>query len=189
MNEQRIGKILIVDDNEDLLKAAKIFLKRHFAQVDTETNPDLLPILTHNENYDVIMLDMNFTKDVSSGQEGFYWLDRILELDPSAVVVLITAYGDVNLAVRAIKEGATDFVLKPWENERLLATLNSALQLRQKKMEVNLLKDQKATLQQDIDNKFKDIIGQSPAMQKIFETIERVASTDANVLIFTYFVV
>ncbi len=76
---------------------------------------------------------MNFTKDVSSGQEGFYWLDRILELDPSAVVVLITAYGDVNLAVKAIKEGATDFVLKPWENERLLATLNSALNLRQKK--------------------------------------------------------
>ena len=183
MNEQRIGKILIVDDNEDLLKAAKIFLKRHFAQVDTETNPDLLPILTHNENYDVILLDMNFTKDVSSGQEGFYWLDRILELDPSAVVVLITAYGDVNLAVKAIKEGATDFVLKPWENERLLATLNSALQLRQKKLEVNLLRDQKQTLQQDIDNKFKDIIGQSPAMQKVFETIERVAATDANVLI------
>lgn len=183
MNDQRFGKILIVDDNEDLLKAAKIFLKRHFAQVDTETNPDLLPILTHNENYDVILLDMNFTKDVSSGQEGFYWLDRILELDPSAVVVLITAYGDVNLAVKAIKEGATDFVLKPWENERLLATLNSALNLRQKKLEVNLLTDQKNTLQQDLDNKFKDIIGQSPAMQKVFETIERVAATDANVLI------
>src|SRR5690606_27552540 len=183
MNEQRFGKILIVDDNEDLLKAAKIFLKRHFSQVDTETNPDLLPILTHNESYDVILLDMNFTKDVSSGQEGFYWLDRILELDPSAVMVLITAYGDVNLAVKAIKEGATDFVLKPWENERLLATLNSALQLRQKKMEVDLLRDQKQTMQQDIDYKFKDIIGQSESMQKIFETIERVGVTDANVLI------
>lgn len=183
MNEQKTGKILIIDDNEDLLKAARIFLKRHFAQVDTETNPDLLPILVHNEQYDVILLDMNFTKDVSSGQEGFYWLDRILELDPSAVVVLITAYGDINLAVRAIKEGATDFVLKPWENERLLATLNSALQLRQKKLEVVLLKDQKQMLQQDMDSKFKDIIGQSPSMQKIFETIERVAATDANVLI------
>ncbi|MBN3518560.1 sigma-54-dependent Fis family transcriptional regulator [Algoriphagus lutimaris] len=183
MSEQKIGKILIIDDNEDLLKAAKIFLKRHFAQVDTETNPDLLPILTHNEQYDVIMLDMNFTKDVSSGQEGFYWLDRILELDPSAVVVLITAYGDVNLAVRAIKEGATDFVLKPWENERLLATLNSALKLRQKKLEVDLLKDQKQTLQADMDRKFSEIIGQSAVMQKVYETIERVASTDANVLI------
>ena len=103
--------------------------------------------------------------------------------EPPPVVMMITAYGDVNLAVKAIKEGATDFVLKPWENERLLATLNSALNLRQKKLEVNLLTDQKNTLQQDLDNKFKDIIGQSPAMQKVFETIERVAATDANVLI------
>ncbi|RPA69423.1 sigma-54-dependent Fis family transcriptional regulator [Cyclobacteriaceae bacterium YHN15] len=183
MKEQKTGKILIVDDNEDLLKAAKIFLKRHFAQVDTESNPGLLPILMVNEQYDVIMLDMNFTKDVSSGQEGFYWLDRILELDSSAVVVLITAYGDVNTAVKAIKEGATDFVLKPWENEKLLATLNSALQLRQSKLEVSELKNQQQQIYQDIDSKFKDIIGQSPAMVKIFETIERVAGTDANILI------
>ncbi|WP_291789236.1 sigma-54 dependent transcriptional regulator [Cecembia sp.] len=183
MKEQKTGKILIVDDNEDLLKAAKIFLKRHFAQVDTESNPGLLPILVVNEQYDVIMLDMNFTKDVSSGQEGFYWLDRILELDSSAVVVLITAYGDVNTAVRAIKEGATDFVLKPWENEKLLATLNSALQLRQSKLEVNQLKNQQQRFFEDMDSKFKDIIGQSPLMIKIFETIERVAATDANVLI------
>lgn len=183
MKEQKPGKILIVDDNEDLLKAAKIFLKRHFGQVDTETNPGLLPVLIVNEQYDVIMLDMNFTKDVSSGQEGFYWLDRILELDSSAVVVLITAYGDVNTAVKAIKEGATDFVLKPWENEKLLATLNAALQLRQSKLEVSQLKKQQQQLYQDIDSKFKDIIGQSPAMVKVFETIERVAGTDANVLI------
>ncbi|WP_114752107.1 sigma-54-dependent transcriptional regulator [Pleomorphovibrio marinus] len=183
MKEQNPGKILIVDDNEDLLKAAKIFLKRHFYQVDTETNPGLLPILMVNEQYDVIMLDMNFTKDVSSGQEGFYWLDRILELDSSAVVVLITAYGDVNTAVRAIKEGATDFVLKPWENEKLLATLHAALQLRQSRMEISQLKDQQQQIFQDIDSKFKDIIGQSPSMVKVFETIERVAGTDANVLI------
>lgn len=183
MKEQKTGKILIVDDNEDLLKAAKIFLKRHFAQVDTETNPGLLPILMVNEQYDVIMLDMNFTKDVASGQEGFYWLDRILEIDSSAVVVLMTAYGDVNTAVKAIKEGATDFVLKPWENEKLLATLNAALQLRQSKMEVNQLKNQQQQFFEDLDIKFKDIIGQSPAMIKIFETIERVAATDANVLI------
>ncbi|MDO9554127.1 sigma-54 dependent transcriptional regulator [Rhodonellum sp.] len=183
MKEQKSGKILVVDDNEDLLKAAKIFLKRHFGQVDTETNPDLLPILMVNEQYDVILLDMNFTKDVSSGQEGFYWLDRILTLDSSAVVVLITAYGDVNTAVKAIKEGATDFVLKPWENEKLLATLNAALQLRQSKMEVHELRNQNQQLYQDIDRKFKDIIGQSAVMQKVFETIERVAGTDANVLI------
>lgn len=183
MKAQKAGKILIIDDNEDLLKAAKIYLKRHFGQVDTETNPGLLPIMMSNEQYDVILLDMNFTRDVSSGQEGFYWLDRILELDSSAVVVLITAYGDVNTAVKAIKEGATDFVLKPWENEKLLATLHSALQLRQSKLEISQLKDQQQQFFQDMDHKFKDIIGQSPAMMKVFDTVERVAGTDANVLI------
>lgn len=183
MNELKSGKILIVDDNEDLLKAAKIFLKRHFGQVDIETNPGLLPIMMVNEHYDVILLDMNFTKDVSSGQEGFYWLDRILELDSSAVVVLITAYGDVNTAVKAIKEGATDFVLKPWENEKLLATLNAAVKLRQSKLEISQLKDQQQQFFQDMDYKYKDIIGLSPSMIKVFETIDRVAATDANVLI------
>ena len=183
MKEQKSGKILIIDDNEDLLKAAKIYLKRHFGQVDVETNPGLIPILMVNEQYDIIMLDMNFTKDVSSGQEGFYWLDRILEIDSSAVVVLITAYGSINTAVKAIKEGATDFVLKPWENEKLLGTLNSALKLRESKLEVTQLKSQQQQLLQDIDSKFKDIIGQSASMIKVFETIERVAKTDANVLI------
>ncbi|SHM98774.1 DNA-binding transcriptional response regulator, NtrC family, contains REC, AAA-type ATPase, and a Fis-type DNA-binding domains [Cyclobacterium lianum] len=183
MKVEKAGKILVVDDNEDLLRAAKIFLKRQFGQVDTESNPGMLPILMVNEQYDVILLDMNFTRDVSSGQEGFYWLDRILELDSSAVVVLITAYGDVNTAVKAIKEGATDFVLKPWENEKLLGTLNAALQLRQSKLEISQLRNQQQQLLQDMDQKFKDIIGQSPAMMKVFETIERVAGTDANVLI------
>jgi len=137
----KTGKILIVDDNEDLLKAARMFLKRNFKQVDIEKTPDSIPTLLKNENYDVILLDMNFTKDVSSGHEGFVWLERILEIDPSAVVILITAYGDVQMAVKAIKEGAMDFILKPWENERLLATVNSAMQLRKSKIEVNELKD------------------------------------------------
>lgn len=183
MSEEKTGKILVVDDNEDLLKAAKIFLKRHFEQVDTETNPALLPMLVGNRQYDVILLDMNFTKDVSSGQEGFYWLDRILAFDSSAVVVLITAYGDVNTAVKAIKEGATDFVLKPWDNQKLLATLHSALQLRKSKLEITQLKSNQEAIYQDIDSKFKDIIGQSAPMLKVFETIERVAATDANILI------
>ncbi|MEX2593864.1 MAG: sigma-54 dependent transcriptional regulator [Anditalea sp.] len=183
MRQPNNGKILIIDDNEDLLKAAKIFLKRHFLKVYTETNPDLLPILLHNEQYDVVMLDMNFTREVSSGQEGFYWLDRILEMDPSAVVILITAYGDINLAVKAIKEGATDFVLKPWDNDKLLATLHSAMQLRQSKLEIEDLKNQQKLLYDDLDSRFKEIIGQSPAMQKVFDTIQKVAATDANVLI------
>ena len=179
----RVGKILIVDDNEDVLRAAKLYLKRHFLQVDVEKDPENIPDLLNNEVYDVILLDMNFTKDVSSGHEGFYWLDKILEIDPSAVVVLITAYGGVDTAVKAIKEGATDFVLKPWENEKLLATISSALKLRESRLELNQLKDKHKQLNTDINSKFSDIIGKSASMLKIFETIELVAKTDANVLI------
>jgi len=183
MSENKQGKILIVDDNEDLLKAAKMFLKRHIAQVDLEKNPESIPALMANEDYDVILLDMNFTKDVSSGSEGYYWLEKILQIDPSAVVVLITAYGDVQMAVKAIKAGATDFVLKPWENEKLLATLFSAMRLRETLDEVQTLKIKNQEINQVINEKYSDIIGQSTAMQRIFQTIDRVAYTDANVLI------
>jgi len=176
------GKILIIDDNEDLLKAAKIFLKRHFLQVDTEKNPEQIPAILANESYDVILLDMNFTKDVSTGKEGFYWLDRILEIDPSAVIVLITAYGGIDTAVKAIKEGATDFVLKPWENEKLLATLLSATRLRESKVALADLKNKQKEINQ-ISQQFPDILGQSPAMQVVFDTVAKVGQTDANVLI------
>lgn len=183
MTESKSGKILIVDDNEDLLKAAKMYLKRHFAQVDIEKNPEAITNILSNENYDVILLDMNFTKDVSSGSEGYYWLEKILEIDPSSVVVLITAYGDVQMAVRAIKAGATDFVLKPWENEKLLATIYSSLRLRESRNEIESLRIKNKEINQALNEKFSDIIGQSQPMQRIFQTIERVAHTDANVLI------
>lgn len=183
MTDSKRGKILIVDDNEDLLKAAKMYLKRYFAQVDIEKNPEAIPALLNNEDYDVVLLDMNFTKDVSSGSEGYYWLEKILQIDPSAVVVLITAYGDVQMAVKAIKAGATDFVLKPWENEKLLATLYSSMRLRETRDEVETLKIKNQEINQAINSKYIDIIGQSPAMQRIFQTIDRVAHTDANVLI------
>src|SRR5512145_2150981 len=120
---KRLGKILVIDDDEDVLLAARLFLKQHVVLVHTEKSPERIPTLLKNESYDVILLDMNFTRDVSSGRDGFMWLSKILEIDPAAVIVLITAYGDVEMAVRAIKEGAMDFVLKPWQNEKLLATL------------------------------------------------------------------
>jgi len=179
----KIGRILIVDDNEDLLSAARIFLKRHFAQIDVEKNPESLPDLIQNEKYDVILLDMNFTKDVSSGKEGFHWLDKILTINSSAVVVLITAYGDEQTAVKAIKSGATDFVLKPWENEKLLATISSAMQLSQSKQEVVALKDRQKIISAELNNQFHDLIGESAAMLDVYKTIKRVAVTDANVLI------
>lgn len=177
------GKILIIDDNEDLLKAARLFLKRHFGQIDLEKDPQLIPDLLKNASYDVILLDMNFTQDVNSGQEGFHWLDKILEIDPSAVVVLITAFGSVDMAVKAIKAGASDFVMKPWENEKLLATLLSAVALRSSKEEVVQLKAQQQMLREELDHKFKDIIGQSSTMIQVFDTIDRVAETDANILV------
>lgn len=183
MAESKHGKILIVDDNEDLLKAARMYLKRHFAQVDIEKNPEALPALMDHEDYDVILLDMNFTKDVSSGSEGYYWLEKILSIDPSAVVVLITAYGDIQMAVKAIKAGATDFVLKPWENEKLLATLYSAMRLRESRDVIENLKIKNHEINQAQNERYSEIIGHSPAMQKIFQTIDRVAQTDANVLI------
>lgn len=183
MAENKHGKLLIVDDNEDLLKAARMYLKRHFAQVDVEKNPEAIPSLMSNEDYDVILLDMNFTKDVSSGSEGYFWLEKILSLDPSAVVVLITAYGDIQMAVKAIKAGATDFVLKPWENEKLLATLYSAMRLRESRDVIQTLKIKNQEINQAQNERYSEIIGHSGAMQKIFQTIDRVAQTDANVLI------
>jgi DNA-binding NtrC family response regulator len=183
MADSKQGKILIVDDNEDLLKAAKMHLKRHFSQVDIEKNPEAIPALMNNEDYDVILLDMNFTKDVSSGSEGYFWLEKILSLDPSAVVVLITAYGDIQMAVKAIKAGATDFVLKPWENEKLLATLYSAMRLRESRDVIENLKIKNQEINQALNDRYSEIIGTSGAMQKIFQTIDRVAKTDANVLI------
>jgi DNA-binding NtrC family response regulator len=180
---KKFGKILVVDDDEDVLEAARLFLKQHVELVHTEKEPQKIPNLIKNISYDVILLDMNFTRDVTSGQEGFYWLNKIFEIDPSAVVILITAFGDVNLAVRAIKEGATDFILKPWQNEKLLATLSAALNLRRSRLEIASLKSRQKQLIADMDQPFHEFIGSSPPMQKVFDTIQKVSKTDANVLI------
>jgi DNA-binding NtrC family response regulator len=177
------GKILVVDDDEDVLQAARLLLRRHFQKVEVEQNPEHIPYLIKNDQYDVILLDMNFTGEVSSGKEGFYWLKRILEINPDAVVIPITAYGEVEMAVKAIKQGATDFVLKPWENEKLLATLNAAIKLSQSKAEADNLRSRQKQMNADQDYQFQDIIGESPTMLQVFEKVERVSDTDANVLI------
>jgi DNA-binding NtrC family response regulator len=181
--KKNFGKILIVDDDPDVLQAAKLFLKQHVESVRTEKNPALIPQLLADETFDVIFLDMNFERDVSSGQEGFFWLKKILEIDAQAVVILITAYGDVGLAVRAIKEGASDFVLKPWQNEKLLATVSAAMNLRSSRFEAENLRRRQQQLSADLDHPFHDFVGSSPEMQKVFQTITKVAATDANVLI------
>ncbi len=177
------GKILMIDDDEDVLLAAKMLLKKQGHHVIIEKNPKKIPFLLHNDTYDVILLDMNFSKDITSGKEGFYWLEQILGHDPSAVVILITAFGDVEMAVRALKAGATDFILKPWQNEKLVATISTAIRLKQSYNEVDKLKKAKEMLEEQISRPFGEIIGQSKAIQEVFTLIDKVAKTDANVLI------
>jgi len=178
-----MSKVLVVDDNEDILVAVKLLLKPHVSFLVTEKDPERIPFLLNEERFDVIFLDMNFSKDTSSGQEGFYWLKEILKIDPQAVVILITAFGDVNIAVRAIKEGATDFVLKPWQNEKLLATYSASFKLRESRLELERVKSKQQYLTRISESSISDITGNSVAMQKVFRTIDKVAGTDANVLI------
>ncbi|MFP4556700.1 MAG: sigma-54-dependent transcriptional regulator [Bacteroidales bacterium] len=181
--KSKAGKILVVDDNEDILFALKLLLKPHVEQVQTTSNPNDIPTLITRNDFDVILLDMNFTKDAISGQEGFNWLEKILELDPSAIVVFITAYGDAEKAVKAIKAGATDFILKPWQNEKLIATISSAVKLKQSQKEVTDLREKQKEISNVMDSPFHDFIGKSESMIDVFNTIKKVAQTDANVLI------
>lgn len=183
MESQNLGKILIIDDNEDLLFAAKMLLKKHAKEVMIEKDPRRIPFLVNNNSYDVILLDMNFREDTTSGKEGFHWLKEIKKIDPSAVVILITAFGDVEMAVQALKEGATDFILKPWQNEKLIATLSSAVRLKESYKEVEKLSTKQKQLQSDLKKPYSEIIGQSATMKNIFSIIDKVAQTDANVLI------
>jgi two-component system, NtrC family, response regulator HydG len=177
------GKILMIDDDEDVLLAAKMLLKKSNHQVIIEKNPNKIPFLLNNDSYDVILLDMNFSKDTTSGKEGFEWLKQIKERDPDAVVIMITAFGDVEMAVRALKEGATDFILKPWQNEKLVATISTAIKLKKSYNEVDKLRKAKQMLEEQISQPFRDIIGQSNALKDVFGLIDKVAKTDANVLI------
>ena len=177
------GSVLVVDDDPDILKAARLLLKQHVAHVETEEDPNALPALLGQTSFDVILLDMNFARGSSSGREGFHWLEQIINIDPGASVIMITAFGDVETAVQAIKEGATDFILKPWQNERLVTTVKNALKMGLSRQEVDRLRAQKQHLSEAMDSPFQVFIGESPAMQQVFETIRKVAPTDANVLV------
>ncbi|WP_448519707.1 sigma-54-dependent transcriptional regulator [Rhodoflexus sp.] len=185
--EKELGKVLVIDDNEDILLATKLLLKKHAKLVQIEKDPRKIPFLLNQDKYDAILLDMNFTKDTATGKEGFYWLEEILTRDPQAVVVMITAYGDVEMAVRALKAGATDFVLKPWQNDKLVEALFNAV--ASKKGAKTTTKDNSATAARkekaagSSGNPFEGIIGKSEAMMNLFTIIRKVAVTDANILI------
>ena len=177
------AKILIIDDDRDILLAAKLFLRQYFTIVHTENNPQQIPDLMRNENYDIFLLDMNFSKDATSGKEGFLWLNKILEVDPAAVVIFITGYGDIELAVQGIKEGATNFILKPWDNKKLLAEITANIQIRESKMELEHLKNKQKLLISDADSSFGEIIGTSAAIRQVLSTVQKVAKTDATILL------
>ena len=176
------GKIFIVDDNEDVLFALNLLLQPYVEKIKVATDPSRIEHFMRTFEPDVILLDMNFSRDAISGQEGFDCLEQILGIDPEAVVLFMTAYADTEKAVRAIKAGATDFISKPWEKEKLLATLSSAVKLRQSRREVKLLKDRVEKLS-DQEKGVPLMIGQSKVMQEVFTTIRRLSETDANILI------
>ncbi len=177
------AKILVVDDDIDVLNTARMYLKQQFTLVQIENNPELIPQHFDRESFDVVLLDMNFKKGENDGKDGLNWLNNILNIDPNTIVILITAYGELDLAVKAVKAGATDFISKPWKNEKLFGTIQSALQLRQSKLEVDRLKNTQKTLSDQLDQKFGDFIGESLPIQQVFGLIEKVGPTDANVLI------
>lgn len=182
------GSLLIVDDNPDILIAARLLLKQHYQSVKTTDNPfDIAGIINEQRKLeqpvDVILLDMNFTQDSISGKEGFYWLKKIIEQDANIVVLLMTAYGDIQLAVDAIKAGASDFIAKPWQNEQLLGAVAAAFSHAKDKQQVGQLTRQKQGLNQALNTPNFEFLGQSNAMQQVFSTIEKAAQTDANILI------
>lgn len=177
------GHILIVDDDHDVLFTAKTILKREYEKVTTESSPNRLETLLQKEEIDLVILDMNFKAGVTSGNEGLFWLKRIHELDPEIHVLLNTAYGDIDLAVESMKQGAVDFLIKPWEKEKLLATIQNVFNLRQSKKKIKKLEGRESALTQDIDAAYSDLIFGSASMQKIMQIVEKVAITDASVLI------
>ena len=173
------GNLLIVDDNSSILGALRLLLERHFAKVTTLTSPKLLDTVLRGEAVDAVLLDMNFTAGVNNGNEGIYWLRRIRDIRPDVKVVLFTAYADIDLAVRSMRDGAVDFVVKPWDNERLVASLRNACELARSQREVKRLREIRRELTVDEPMFW----GTSPAMERIREIVEKVAATDANILI------
>lgn len=172
----RNASILVIDDDQDVLTAVRLLLKTEVKNVVTEKNPQNLRWLLSKDAYDVILLDMNFTSSINTGNEGIFWLNEIKKQRSDASVIMITAYGAIDLAVRSLKEGAADFVVKPWHNEKLIATIKEAL----KKKEGKTTPIENGMAESVIG---KEFIGDSEVMREIFLKIEKIAPTDANILI------
>src|SRR6187200_1885702 len=170
------ASILVVDDDPDVLTAVRLLLKTEVKEVITEKNPENLRWHLNKDDFDLILLDMNFTSSIHTGNEGLFWLNEIKKLKTDSAVIMITAYGDIDLAVRSLKEGAADFVVKPWHNEKLITIIKDALKR----------KETKASLTPGLQSGSiigKELIGESEVMQQIFYKVEKIAPTDANILI------
>ncbi len=168
------ASILIIDDDKDVLTAVRLLLKGEMKEVLTERNPENIPALLHKNIFDVVLLDMNFNSAVNTGNEGLFWLRKIKTIKANIIVIMITAYADIDLAVNTLKEGAADFVIKPWHNEKLMGTIKEALNKKP------LTPGIKSNIKLDV---LAEVQGQSAAMQDIFKKIEKVAPTDANILL------
>jgi len=178
------GKILIIDDNKSVLSALEILLQFEYKEVKTISNPNQITSLLNLKEYDIVLLDMNFSAGVNTGNEGLFWLKEIKKRAPDILIITMTAYGDVELAVKALKEGASDFILKPWNNEKLLTTVKSAYSLRKSKKEIAHLKEKETNLKSIINQKDTNyIIGTSKALNTVLKLTNKVAKTNVNVLI------
>lgn len=177
------SNILVVDDNRNVLTALDLLLSREYSMVKCISKPGQILSELSGTSYSAVLLDMNYTAGQSTGNEGLFWLGELLKFDPELSVVMITAYGDIELAVTAVKEGAVDFVLKPWDNMKLLATLKTAVRLTHSRRKVRSLKRDKETLRSELQGKSHQIIGKSRPMNELMSTISKVSATGANVLI------
>lgn len=170
------ASILIIDDDTDVLTAVRLLLKTEVKDVVTEKNPENLRWHLSKDSFDVILLDMNFNSSINTGNEGLFWLKEIRKLRPDTAVIMITAYGDIDLAVRSLKEGASDFVVKPWHNEKLISTIKEILKRKGTKTGAASIISADSIIG-------KELLGESEAMQQIFYKTEKIAPTDANILI------
>lgn len=177
------ARILVVDDNKNVLTALDLLLTRKFSEVKCISKPGMILSELRNKNYSAVLLDMNYTAGQNTGNEGLFWLREIMKFDSCLSVVMITAFGDIELAVTALKEGAIDFVLKPWDNQKLVATMNTAVRLTNSRREVSSLKKDKESLKAELKGKSVKMIGRSAAMSGVMKMVRKVAGTSANVLI------
>lgn len=177
------ARILIIDDNRQILESLQLLLSDEFAGIDVISNPARIQEMLWRNDYDIVLLDMNFALGETSGNEGIFWLNEIQKTDPQLPIILITAYGDIDLAVKAIKEGATDFISKPWDPEKLIITLKNACRLRQSSKEINRLKNRQEQLREDLDRDFRMFPGSSEVMRELMANLKKVSGTDANVLV------